>query len=80
MELTLNYYEIFCGKRKLPPREKLLEKFSEEEQIELNEKAIQLTQFKYLKLKRLLVDLRTEQYSFYDTHSTRIIPHSNSYT
>jgi len=60
IELTLNFYELFCGKRSLPPREKLLNRFSEEEQKEINEKAIELTQFKYLKLKRLLVDLRSE--------------------
>lgn len=60
IELTLNYYEISTGKRKLPPREKLLERFTENEKYELNDKAIHLTQFKYLKLKRLLVELRSE--------------------
>ena len=29
LELTLNYYELFTGKRKLPPREILLNKFTE---------------------------------------------------
>ena len=78
IELTLNYYELFCGKRKLPPREKLLERFSEKEQIELNQKAIQMTQFKYLKLKRLLVELRSEQYSYYDTHSEKVMSHGTN--
>ena len=31
LELTLNYYELFCGKRKLPPREQLIARFSEDE-------------------------------------------------
>ena len=31
LELTLNYYELFTGKRKLPPRENLLNKFTEDE-------------------------------------------------
>jgi len=31
IELTLNYYELFTGKRKLPPRENLLNKFTEQE-------------------------------------------------
>jgi len=56
--LTLNFYELFCGKRKLPPRAKLIERFTEEEQRAINEKALTLSQFKYLKLKHLLVDLR----------------------
>ena len=60
IELILNYYEVSTGKRKLPPREKLLERFTEDEKYELNDKAIHLTQFKYLKLKRLLVELRSE--------------------
>ena len=31
VELTLNFYELFCGKRKLPPRESLIARFTEEE-------------------------------------------------
>jgi len=60
IELTLNYYELFCGKRKLPPRDKLLARFTEEEQIAINEKALRLSQYKYLKLKHLLVELRAQ--------------------
>lgn len=78
IELTLNYYELFTGKRKLPPRESLLSRFAEEEQIRLNEKALELTQFKYLKLKHLLVELRSEQYTYYDMHNNRVYPHVES--
>ena len=78
IELTLNYYELFTGKRKLPPRESLLKRFSSEEQQALNEKAIGLTQFKYLKLKHLLVELRSEQYTYYDMHNNKIHPHTES--
>ena len=59
VELTLNYYELFCGRRKLPPRAKLIDSFSEDEAREINEKALKLSQHQYLKLKRLLVELRT---------------------
>ena len=76
--MTLNYYELFTGKRKLPPRESLLSRFAEEEQIRLNEKALELTQFKYLKLKHLLVELRSEQYTYYDMHNNRVYPHVES--
>ena len=75
IELELNYYELWVGKRKLPPREKLEQSFTEEERQSLNEKALRLSQFKYLKLRHLLVELRAQQYTYYDTYTTRIIPH-----
>ena len=78
IELTLNYYELFTGKRKLPPRASLINRFSEEEQKALNERALTLTQFKYLKMKHLLVELRSEQYVYYDMHSNKIYPHMES--
>jgi hypothetical protein len=59
IELELNYYELFCGRRKLPPRESLISKFTDEEQRILNEKAIHLSQYQYLKLRHLLVELRS---------------------
>ena len=78
IELELNYYELFCGRRKLPPREGLISKFTEEEQRILNEKAIHLTQYKYLKLRHLLVELRSQQYTYSDNFTNRIYSHTAS--
>lgn len=78
IELTLNFYELFAGKRKLPPRDKLLARFSDEEINRLNERALKLTQYKYLKLKHLLVELRSEQYTFQDTYQNKVLSHSGS--
>lgn len=78
LELMINFYELFCGRRKLPPREELLNRFTQEEQTALNEKALRLSQFKYLKLKHLLRELRTEQYTYSDSHITQIMPHAAS--
>lgn len=78
IELILNYYELFCGKRKLPPREKLLARFTEEQQTALNEKALHLSQYRYLKLKHLLVELRAQQYTYCDTFSTKVRSHMES--
>ena len=78
IELTLNFYELWVGRRKLPPRAKLLEKFSEEEQKKINERALRLSQFKYLKLKHQLVELRSEQYTYQDTHQDKILSHAGS--
>ena len=44
VELTLNYYELFCGRRKLPPRAKLIDSFTEDEAREINGKALKLNQ------------------------------------
>ena len=76
IELMLNYYELWSGRRKLPPRASLLARFSEEEATDLNERALKLSQFKYLKLKHLLVELRAEQYTYQDSFSTRILSHT----
>ena len=75
LELELNYYELWSGKRKLPPREKLEQNFTEEERRNLNEKALKLSQYRYLKLRHLLVDLRTQQYTYYDTYKNQILSH-----
>jgi hypothetical protein len=72
VELTLNYYELFCGRRKLPPRAKLIDSFTEDEAREINEKALKLSQHQYLKLKRLLVELRTTQYTLADSAGVKI--------
>ena len=42
----------------------------------MNERALKLSQFKYLKLKHLLVDLRNEQYAFRDVHCGRVLNHA----
>lgn len=78
LELMLNYYELWSGKRKNPPRAKLMDRFTLEEAQELNERALRLSQFKYLKLKHLLVELRAEQYVFYDSFSNKVVSHSNA--
>lgn len=75
LELMLNFYELWAGKRKLPPRASLLARFTDEEQKDLNERALKLSQYRYLKLKHLLVELRAEQYTYKDTHTARVLSH-----
>ena len=77
LDLILNYYDLKTGKRIKPPREELLNRFTEKEQNELKEKAQNLNQFKYLKLRHLLVEKRKEQFSLKDSYSEpiqRILP------
>lgn len=69
LDLLLNYYDLKTGKRKNPPREELLRKFTEEEKNEIKEKANHINSYRYLKLRHLLVELRREQFYFKDTYS-----------
>jgi len=57
-ELIINYYELLHGKRKNPPREELLSRFAPDHAAALEEKAKSLSQFHYLKMRHLLVELR----------------------
>lgn len=78
IELTINFYEIEKGKRTKPPREVLLNRFSEQEATQIRGRAIELTQYKYLKLRHLLVELRSQQYDYYDLYTDKIISHGES--
>ena len=55
-----------------------MDSFDEEEARELNKKALKLSQHQYLKLKRLLVELRTTQYTLADSQGAQIHPHYES--
>lgn len=69
IDLTLNFYDLAHEKRKNSPREELLQKFSEEEISSIKASAQKLTQFRYLKLRHLLVELRREQFTIRDSFS-----------
>lgn len=71
-ELLCNFYEFAKGKRKEPPRDELLERFSALEVDELKAKGESLTQYHYLKLRHLLVELRREQYTIKDSYTYTI--------
>ena len=75
-ELTINYYELMHGKREKDPRADLLKALSEEEQVQCASRAKSINQFKYLKLRHLLVELRREQYTLKDSFCERIQLHS----
>ena len=76
LDLTLNYYDLAHGKRKNPPREELLQQFTPEEQLQLQEEASSLNQYKYLKMRHLLVELRRQQFTLNDSYSSTIQRHT----
>lgn len=78
-ELTINFYDLLHEKRTKPPRADLLKALSEEDQLLCEEKANSLNQFKYLKLRHLLVELRREQYTMKDSFSERILPRTSEH-
>ncbi len=79
LDLITNYYDLAHNKRKNPPRDELLQKFSPDEQEELKEKSLKLNQFKYLKMRHLMVELRREQFTLRDSYASQIMPHSVEY-
>ena len=76
LELQINYYDLAHDKRKNPPREELLQRFSDEERIQLRDRAQQWTQRKYLQQRHLLVELRREQYTYKDFCTPAIQHHT----
>ena len=75
-ELLINFYELAHDKRKKPPRDSLLSQFAPEEIKSLQAKAQTLTQYKYLKMRHLLVDLRRQQYTIKDAVQPRILTYA----
>lgn len=72
-EFIVQTYELLNSKRTTPIRDSLLGRFAPPEVETLKRRAESLTSFHYLKLKRELVDLRTQQYILKDSYSTSLI-------
>ena len=78
LDLLIALYEVEHGKRKNPPRQQLLAKFTEEELLGMRETISHWNQYKYLRQRHQLVDLRREQYTLRDSYSSRIITQEGS--
>ena len=68
LELEINFYEERIGKRKNPPRKELIERFNEEDVKKIYNRSQKLNQYKYLKLRHRLKELRTEQFTIRDSY------------
>ena len=76
IELALNFYEFSHGRRKEPPRDQLQKRFSAEE-IEATQQAVtKWNQFRYLKQRHLIVELRREQFTLRDTYTEKHVRHT----
>ena len=77
-DLVICYYDLAHNRRKTDPRPELIARFDAADQDALRERAENLNQFKYLKLRHLLVELRQQQYTLSDSwienHTSETIP------
>ena len=76
IELQLNFYEFTHGKRKEPPRESLQKRFTEAQIANAQTTVTKWNQFKYLKQRHLIVELRREQFTLRDTYIERHVRHT----
>ena len=67
-ELKINFYEERTGKRKNPPRDELVKRFTNEEVELIRARSQKLNQYKYLKLRHKLKELRVEQFTIRDSY------------
>lgn len=75
IEVMIGFYDLARNKRSKELREKLVERFSELELGKLRADGEKLEQHKYLKLRHLLVELRTQQYTLMDSFSSTMQNH-----
>ena len=76
IELHINFYEFAHGRRKEPPRAALLKRFSESEIESAQQTVAKWNQFKYLKQRHLIVELRREQFTLRDTYVEKHLRHT----
>lgn len=69
LELRLNYYELDHNRRKKPPRDELLQRTKNHE--ELHNSTKEWSAARYLKEKHRLVELRQQQYIYKDCFAPR---------
>lgn len=61
-------WDLNHGKRTKPIRAELIKRFSQEEIADMQEKVTHWNQYKYLKMRHELVELRREQYTLRDSY------------
>lgn len=76
LELSIHFYEYAHSKRKEPPRDSLLKRFSEEEVEEARAIAAKWNQYRYLKQRHLIVELRREQFTLRDAYVEKHLRHT----
>ncbi len=73
LDLETRFYENFIGRQAKPPRNQLLERFAPSQVEEIRTRAQSLTEYAYLKKRKLLVEKRSEQYPWRDTYAAPLV-------
>ena len=68
LDFLISQYELNHGRRTKPIRSELVKRFTEEEIATMQEKVTHWNQYKYLKMRHELVELRREQYTLRDSY------------
>ena len=76
LEMSIHFYEFAHGKRKEPPRTALTKRFSEAEVDAARALSEKWNQFKYLKQRHLIVELRREQFTLRDSYVEKHMRHT----
>lgn len=76
LEMSIHFYEFAHGKRKEPPRASLLKRFSEAEVDAARAMSEKWNQYKYLKQRHLIVELRREQFTLRDNYIEKHLRHT----
>ena len=76
LEMSIHFYEFAHGKRKEPPRTALTKRFSEAEVDAARAVSEKWNQFKYLKQRHLIVELRREQFTLRDNYVEKHMRHT----
>ena len=69
--MSIHFYEFAHGKRKEPPRTALTKRFDESDIEAARQTAAKWNQFKYLKQRHLIVELRREQFTLRDSYTEK---------
>ena len=76
LEMSIHFYEFAHGKRKEPPRTALTKRFTEAEVDAARAVSEKWNQFKYLKQRHLIVELRREQFTLRDNYVEKHMRHT----
>lgn len=76
LEMSIHFYEFAHGKRKEGPRAALLKRFDQSEIAAAEQIASKWNQFKYLKQRHLIVELRREQFTLRDSYIEKHLRHT----
>ena len=76
LEMSIHFYEFAHGKRKEPPRTALTKRFTEAQVDAARALSEKWNQFKYLKQRHLIVELRREQFTLRDNYIEKHMRHT----